>query len=373
MMRTPPAKPGDRLDNVDTPALIVDLDALEHNLDRMQEIADAAGVVLRPHAKTHKCPTIGGWQVTRGAVGQCCQKTEEAERLVEGGVEDVYVSNEVVGATKLARLAKLARHANISVCVDDARNVADLSTAASKAGSTLDVLVELEVGGGRCGVRNPQAAADLAIEITGAPALRFAGLHVYNGSIQHARTRAERLAAGHVLQHKVGETLEALSGKGLECPRITGTGTGSFREDIEVGCLNELQCGSYVFMDADYGRNLGGGDAPISDFRQSLFVLATVMSKPEPGLAVLDAGLKALAFDSGPPLIDTSPGLTYLAASDEHGEISGAPESLPTWGSKILLVPGHCDPTVNLHDHYVGVRNGVVEKVWAIAARGAGT
>jgi D-serine deaminase-like pyridoxal phosphate-dependent protein len=367
-MRQPPARHGDPLEAVDTPALIVDLDALERNIARMQAGAAAAGVALRPHAKTHKCPVIGGWQVTAGAVGLCCQKTEEAERLVEGGIKDVYISNEVVGDAKLVRLAELANHARLSVCVDDARGVAALEDAAARAGSKIDVLVELEVGGGRCGVRTPQAAADLAARVAAAPCLSFAGLHVYNGAVQHVRTAQERRAAAVALEDKVGQALALLTGQGLSCGRITGAGTGSFAQDLEAGILTELQCGSYVFMDADYARNRDAAGG----FEQSLFVLATVMSAPASDLIVVDAGLKALAFDSGPPLVHGHADLVFAGPSDEHGEITGPAGRMPAWGEKLELVPGHCDPTVNLHDFYVGMRAGRVEKVWPIAARGAG-
>ena len=373
----PPAQPGMPLADVDTPALIIDLDAFERNLRRLADFAGTAGVRLRPHAKTHKSPEVARRQIALGAVGVCCQKVAEAEIMVAGGVEDVLVSNEVAGAGKLARLARLARRAKIAICVDNPENVAEIAQAAAEAGASIDVMVEIDVGGRRCGVAPGVAAAELAQRVAAAKPLRFAGLQAYYGSAQHVREAAER---GELIGRAVGhvrETLDALRAVGLTAGIISGAGTGSYEHEAASEVYNELQAGSYVFMDADYARNRRADGGPFDAFEHALFVYASVMSAPVPERRVLDAGLKALAVDSGMPLPWQLPGALYLRPSDEHGNLDVTALSAPPGrGDKILLVPGHCDPTVNLHDWYVCVRGlaggaARVECLWPVAARGA--
>ncbi len=375
----PPAAAGMALVEVDTPALVIDLDAFERNLGRMADFAARAGVRLRAHAKTHKSPDIAARQVALGAVGVCCQKVSEAEVMVAGGIADVLVSNEVAGAAKLDRLAALARLAKVGVCVDDAANVAELETAAAKAGTTLDVMVEIDVGARRCGVAPGAAAARLAELVAKAPHLEFAGLQAYHGSAQHVREAGERKAHIARAAELVEETRRALRSTGLEARIVSGAGTGTYENEAASGVWNELQCGSYVFMDADYARNKRADGSPFGDYEHALFVYATVMSLPVHERAVVDAGLKAFSVDSGLPLPWQLPGAVYQRPSDEHGvlELSNCPElHRPRRGDKLLLVPGHCDPTVNLHDWYVGVRGlgtaaARVECLWPVAARGA--
>ncbi|HWA12054.1 MAG TPA: DSD1 family PLP-dependent enzyme, partial [Burkholderiales bacterium] len=359
-----PARPGQSLSEVDTPALLLDLDAFERNLDRLDRTLAAHKVRVRPHAKSHKCPEIALRQMAHGAVGVCCQKVSEAEAMVEGGVMNVMVSNEVVGAQKLARLAGLARRARVSVCVDDRQNVADLDAAARAAGVKLDVLVEVNVGANRCGVEPGAPAVALARAVAGTKNLRFAGLHAYQGAAQHARSPAERQAAIARAVEGVRTTTELLAQDGLKADVITGAGTGTYLLEAGSGVYNEIQPGSYVFMDADYNRNLDEAGKPLQVFEQSLFVWATVMSHAVAGRAVVDAGLKALSVDSGMPLVADLPGVEYLKASDEHGVLALAPGSRIAVGDKVRLIPGHCDPTVNLYDWIVGVRGGKVECVW---------
>lgn len=368
-----PAQIGMRLEEVDTPALILDLDAFETNLKRL---ADAVGqrVRVRAHAKTHKCPEIGKRQIAAGAVGVCCQKVSEAEAMVEGGIADVLVSNEIVGARKLERLAALAKRARIGVCVDHADNVRDLQAAAQRAGATVETYIELEVGMRRCGVAPGEPALALARTIAASPNLRFAGIHAYHGRAQHIRSVEERRAVIANSYLRVKNTRTLLESSGVACPSVTGAGSGTFMFEVELGGWDEIQPGSYIFMDRDYARNEWA--PPMPRFEHALFVLATVMSRPGPDLAVVDAGLKASSVDSGMPGVWQRPGLTYTHASDEHGwvEIAGgenAAAAAPGLGDKLLLVPGHCDPTVNLYDWYVCVREGVVEALWPITARGA--
>lgn len=374
-MTQPPASVGMALADVDTPALLVDLDAFERNLRRLADaVPQGSGIKLRPHAKTHKSPDIALQQMALGAVGVCCQKVSEAEALVRGGVPDVLITNEIVGAAKLRRLAALAGQARLGVCVDDAQNVADLDAAAGEAGVKLRVLVEIDVGAGRCGAAPGEPAARLAEAVARARHLTFGGLQAYQGAAQHIRGHGERRAAIGRAADMVAATREALRRRGLDCPVVSGAGTGSFRFEIETGAWDELQCGSYVFMDADYARNLDEKGATEPEFEHSLFVWTTVMSRPGELRAVVDAGLKAYTTESGTPVVWGMPEATLDRAADEHGRIVlSRPTNALRLGDKIRLVPGHCDPTVNLHDWYVGVRGERVEALWPVAARGAMT
>jgi D-serine deaminase-like pyridoxal phosphate-dependent protein len=362
MSQRPPAAVGQRLEEVDTPALILELDAFDKNLDALAR-AVAGRVRVRAHAKTHKCPEIAKRQIAAGAVGVCCQKVSEAEALVEGGVGDVLVSNEVVGAAKIARLAALSRRARLGVCVDDIENLRQIAAS----GARLDVYIELEVGMGRCGIAPGEPALALAREIAAAPSLRFGGLQAYQGRAQHVRSMGERRDFIARAAEAVNATKALFSRHGIETPVVTGAGSGTFMFEVESRAWDEIQPGSYVFMDADYARNEWA--APLPRFEHALFVLSTVMSRPTPALAILDAGLKASSVDSGMPTVWGKEGLRYTKASDEHGFIEGS--SPPPLGDKLLLVPGHCDPTVNLYDWYVCVRRGRVEDLWPITARGA--
>jgi 3-hydroxy-D-aspartate aldolase len=367
-----PADIGMPLQAVDTPALIIELDAFECNLRRLPQSLVGKPVRLRPHAKTHKCPVIALKQIELGAVGQCVQKVGEAEALVMGGVKDVLVCNQIVGAPKLERLAALAKLAQIGVCVDDAGNVEDLNAAARRLGVKLDVLVEINVGANRCGVESAEAALDLAKKIAALSNLRFRGLQAYQGAAQHLRQYSERKAAIQAAAEQSRKTKALIEQHGIRCECITGAGTGTYLIEAASEVYTELQAGSYIFMDADYNRNLAPDGAPISDFEQSLFIWTTVMSYPTAERAVVDAGLKALSVDSGNPLVAGLKGVEYVRASDEHGNLKITnPEVSLKIGDKLKLVPGHCDPTVNLYDWYVGVRAGKVEALWPISARGA--
>ena len=372
MLQPPPAIPGMREDEIDTPALIIDLDAFEYNLDTMASLLAPTGAKLRAHAKTHKSPVIANLQIARGAVGNCTQKVGEAEALAWGGVPNILVSNEIVGVSKLARLCALSRIAKVAVCADDPAQVSAIEAAAEHAGIRMTVLVEIDVGAGRCGVQPGPDAVALAQRIAGSKHLIFGGLQAYHGSAQHKRTPEERrkLIGGAIDASR--RTVEQLRQQGLDCAIVGGAGTGTFEIESHSGVYNEMQAGSYVFMDADYARNLDEAGAPISTFKHSLFVLATVMSQSQPGVAVVDAGHKAVSVDSGLPLVWQRPEIRYVGASDEHGKMTfGAETTAPKLGEKLRLVPGHCDPTVDRYDWYVGVRGGRVECLWPVAARGA--
>jgi 3-hydroxy-D-aspartate aldolase len=360
-----PALPGMALHEVQTPALLIDLDALERNLERMRRFVEERGVRLRAHAKTHKSADIARLQMERGgACGVCCQKVSEAEAMVRAGITDVLVANEVRDRAKLDRLARLARRARVIVCADDPEAVVDLASAAAGADVTLEVLVEIDCGAGRCGVAPGLPARDLALAIAASPRLRFAGIQAYHGRAQHLTTEAERCSAIASAEMSTRQTVEMLAAAGLTCEIVGGAGTGTYRHEAASGVWNELQCGSYVFMDADYRRVLGRD----AGFEHALFVLTSVMSLA-PGRAVTDAGLKALALDSGLPVVHGLDGVTCKGLSDEHCQLDDPLGQLRI-NQRVHLIPGHCDPTCNLYDWYVGIRGGRVETVWPVTARG---
>ncbi len=361
-----PAEIGMAAEEFATPALVIDLDAFERNLEVMRGIVAASGLKLRAHAKTHKSVDVARAQVERGgAVGICCQKVAEAAVFVDGGIADVMVSNQVRQPRQIALLAELATRAKLSVCVDDPSAVGELSRACAATGATLDVLVEIDVGQERCGVR-PRRAAGLAATIEAARGLRFAGLQAYNGSAQHQEDEGARHRMLGNVMAAVAEARAGLKQAGIACPKVTGAGSGSYPAEMSSGLYNELQCGSYIFMDADYRRR--GGPA-VEPFEHALFVLSRVMSTAVPGRATCDAGLKAMSMESGPPRVHGRSDVEYDRPSDEHGGLAD-PGNLLRVGDLLALVPGHCDPTCNLHDWYVGVRGGVVETLWPVSARG---
>jgi 3-hydroxy-D-aspartate aldolase len=370
MMTYLPAAIGMPLGDVDTPALVLEMGAFERNLSRMKDSLAGRNILLRPHAKSHKCPQIAMRQIALGAVGVCCQKVSEAEALVAGGVPDVMIANEVVGAAKLRRLAALAKQARLAVCADDAGNVRALDAAAREFGVKLDVLVEIDVGARRCGVEPGEPAVRLARAIAESAHLRFAGLQAYQGAAQHIRSVAERRAAIESAASLAQGVRERLAAAGIACPKVTGAGTGTYLFETHSTVYDELQPGSYIFMDADYARN-EWADSGIPRFEHSLFVWTTVMSRPSGDRAIVDAGLKASSVDSGMPRIAEGGPAEYVKASDEHGviRVNGAPGYAV--GDKLRLIPGHCDPTVNLYDHYICIRQGRVEAIWPITARGA--
>ena len=372
MLQPAPATPGMPVDEIDTPALVLDLDAFEHNLATMQRLLEGTGAKLRAHTKTHKSAVVAHAQARHGAIGQCTQKVAEAEALVWGGVGNVLVTNQIVGRSKLARLAALAKVAEVGLCADDIAHVVAAEQAAEAAGVRLKMLVEIEVGSGRCGVQPGEAAVALAERIAASKHLVFGGLQAYHGRAQHFATWAERSAAIAGAVESTRRTVDQLRQHGLSCEIVGGAGSGSFVIEAKSGVFNEVQAGSYVFMDSDYARIEGPDGAKGLPFRQSLFVLATVISQPRKDFAVLDTGHKALPLGWGYPAIEGRADLKVVSQSDEHANVAmdSGGQGLAI-GDKVKVVPTHCDPTVDRYDWYVGVRGGRVESVWPIAARGA--
>ena len=365
---------------IDTPALVIDLDAMERNLAHMAAYARAHGLRLRPHAKMHKSAELARLQMAHGAVGVCVQKTDEALALAHAGVTDVYISNEVIAHPKLQRLAEAVRDlpTRFGIAVDSAAGVLRLASALLDADvrgeERIDVFVEIDVGQGRCGVPPGEPAVDLARLIAQHPVLRFAGLQAYHGGAQHRRDPGERAQAIAEAAWAAALTRERLQAAGFPVPLITGAGTGTFTLETASHVWGELQAGSYLFMDADYARNEAAPQAPV--FEHALFVKTQVMSRGSQH-AVCDAGHKSHAIDSGLPAVWSPPGLLFANGGDEHGLLRAAHPGtpLPALGDTVWLVPGHCDPTVNLHDFMLGVRGGLasgqVERVIRVDARGA--
>lgn len=368
-----PAKPGMDEADIQTPALVLDLDALERNIQKMGDYAKAHNMRHRAHGKMHKSVDVLKLQMELGgAIGVCCQKVSEAEVFVRGGIKEVLVSNQVRDAAKIDRLAQLPKHgANIIVCVDDVANVADLSAAAQKHGTELGVFVEIDCGAGRCGVTTTPAVVEIAKAVEAADNLSYKGIQAYQGAMQHMDSFADRQAKIDAAVAQVQDAVDALKAEGIETELVSGGGTGSYYFESNSGVYNELQCGSYAFMDADYGRILDekGNRIDAGEWENAFFILTSVMSHAKADKAICDAGLKAQSVDSGLPFIFGRDDVEYIKCSDEHGVIADPKGALKV-NEKLRLVPGHCDPTANVHDWYVGVRGGKVECVWPVSARG---
>ncbi|MCB1471754.1 MAG: DSD1 family PLP-dependent enzyme [Rhodobiaceae bacterium] len=359
--------------DIQTPCLILDLDALERNIKKMGDYAKAHGMRHRVHGKMHKSVDVAKLQERLGgSVGVCCQKVSEAEVFVRGGIKDVLVSNQVRDPAKIDRLARLPKlGSRIIVCVDDIDNVAELSAAAQKHGTTLECFIEIDCGAGRCGVTTSEAVVKIAKAIEAAPGLKFTGIQAYQGAMQHIDKYEDRKAKLDTAIAMVKDAVEALKVAGLEPELVSGGGTGSYYFESNSGVYNELQCGSYAFMDADYGRILDkdGNRIDHGEWENALFILTSVMSHVKADKAICDAGLKAQSVDSGLPFVYGRDDVKYIKCSDEHGVIED-PQGVLKVNDKLKLVPGHCDPTCNVHDWYVGVRNGKVEALWPVSARG---
>jgi D-serine deaminase-like pyridoxal phosphate-dependent protein len=379
---------GQGVNAIDTPSLVVDLDAMMRNLSRMADFARKRELRWRPHAKMHKSSAIAKLQLQAGAAGVCVQKTAEAEAMVAGGVHNVYISNEVIAPHKLARVAGLAHMVaaeggQLAIAVDSMEGVRRLAHAMNDARQTagkaavIDVFVELDVGQGRCGVAPGRQAVELAQEIRKHPALRFAGLQAYHGKAQHMRSAQERREAIAVVVQDVVFTRRLIEAEGIPVGLITGAGTGSMVCEAASGVFGELQAGSFLFMDVDYAGNERDPAQP--QFEHALFVKSQVISSSLRH-AVCDAGHKSHAIDSGLPKVlplDDGTELEFANGGDEHGILRPAQASqrVPALGEIVWLIPGHCDPTVNLHNHLIGVAGGLqkgrVERVIRVDARGA--
>jgi D-serine deaminase-like pyridoxal phosphate-dependent protein len=354
-----------------TPCLLLEADAFEHNLAAMMELVRGHGRQLRPHVKAHKCTAIGRRQLEAGAVGLCCATVREAEVMAEAGLGGLLVTSPVVAPVMIERLARAHdRLGDLAVVVDSAAGV-DALAAAFGADRPLGVLVEIDVGQGRTGVTAPEDAVRLARRIEQLPQLRYRGVQAYYGHLQHVPAYADRKAKAAEQWARLRPFLDALGAAGLRPEIVTGGGTGTHLLDLEQGPFSEVQPGSYLFMDKQYGAiELAPG---AKRFRTSLTVAARVISANQPDLVVLDAGFKAMATDAGPALVagGADADATYQFMGDEHGGLRfGAGAARPAVGALVRLVAPHCDPTVNLHDWFHVMQDGRLVDIWPIDARG---
>ncbi|MEE4380832.1 MAG: DSD1 family PLP-dependent enzyme [Pseudomonadales bacterium] len=360
------------LEALPTPALVVDVAALDRNLRAMQGFLEARGVGLRPHAKMHRCPVVARRQLALGAIGVCAAKVAEAEVLRAAGIERILVTSPVTAPQAMERLAALAaRSEDVRVVVDDAGAAARLGEAARAAGTELAVLVDLDPDMGRTGIARGAPALELVRTVVATPGLRFTGLQQYAGQLQHLTDAVERRARSREAMEAGLETRALVEADGHPVDVFTGGGTGTFDVDSEIDGVTDLQCGSYAFMDEEYGAVHQGGSDRFAAFEPALFLLSTVISRPRPGAVTVDAGIKSLATDAARPVPLDLPGVRYRFAGDEHGVlIAGEGAPLPALGDRVRLLTSHCDPTVNLHDWLYPVRDGLVHELWPVAARG---
>jgi D-serine deaminase-like pyridoxal phosphate-dependent protein len=359
-------RPGSRA-LLTTPALILDLDALEANVAAMAGYCREHGLGLRPHAKTHKSTDIARLQIAAGALGIACATLGEAEAMVAAGIPGVLVTSPMVTPAKVARVAELARRGTgFMIIVDDPSNMAALAAAARGAGIVLPLLVDVEVGCGRSGVMSLEAACGLAGAIAATEGVRFAGLQAYDGSVQSIASYQERQGRLTESQAYLRAIKSRLAELGMPAGIVSGGGTGSHDIDRASGVFTEVQAGSYVVMDAIYEAGHLWRDRP-RPFRPALFVATTVTSATHPGFVTTDAGLKALATDSDAPVPwrGAATGARYDFMGDEHGRVTPADGLRP--GAVVECLPPHCDPTINLYDRYACVRGETVVGFWPIA------
>jgi len=356
---------GATIQQLDTPALLLDLDAFERNVQRMAAFFADKPTMLRPHAKTHKCPHVALRQLKAGAIGITCAKVSEAEVMAQAGVKDILIANQVIGPIKIARLTDLAGRCDLMVAVDDAGNVQALSEACSSRGVGLRVLVEVDVGMGRCGVPPGKAVQELAKVVARAPNLRFAGLLAYEGHLVSIVDPDEKAQRVNETFAPLLDTYHQLERIGLPVEIVSAGGTGTY--DITGTCrpITEIEAGSYVFMDSSYRQVR-------PEFETALTVLATIISKPAQQCVIVDAGKKSLTTEFGLPEVYDAEGLQLRSLSEEHGALavtgSGGKQCRP--GDKIRILPSHCCTTVNLYDALHVFQNDIVVDIWPIAARG---
>jgi len=359
--------------SLNTPALVLDVEALDRNIAAMAAFAATSGLKLRPHAKTHKSVDIARRQIAAGAVGVCCAKLGEAEALAEGGIDGVLITSPVVGETAVERLVALAQVSpTLMATADHPDAVAAIGAAAKAAGVELTLVVDLDPGLRRTGTATAEDAAALAGQIAKHPALSFGGVQCYCGAEQHIESYAERREAIAARMEKLKQAIALMRSAGLDPPIVTGGGTGTHAIDAELGVFTELQVGSYIFMDHQYGVCALREDGA-QPFETALMVDARVISANHPQLATIDAGLKAFATEAGPPpiLAGAPEGSQYRFMGDEHGAIV-PPKGVvpPRLGERLTLATPHCDPTVNLYEAYHVVRGDTLEAIWPVTARG---
>jgi len=356
---------GDSMYEIDTPALLVDLDIMERNIKTMADAFRGMSAGLRPHTKTHKTPIIAHKQIAAGAIGVTCAKLGEAEVMAEAGIRNILIANQVVGEPKVTRLVNLARHSKVIVAVDDPANVRHLAEASRRKGVKLNILVEVNVGNNRCGVEPGEPAVALARQVAEEASLNLRGLMGYEGFCQSIPRLEERRAKAEAAMCKLVTSRDMLLDAGMDVEIVSGGGTGTHMITGNYPGVTEVEAGSYVFMDAKYCTIEG-----LEMFGKALTVLSTVLSTPRPGVAICDAGLKALTNDFGTPVVKGIEGIEYMKGNEEHGHLRVEPGASIKAGDKIEIFPTHCCTNTNLYDYLHCVRDGRLEAVWRIAARG---
>ena len=363
-----PALRGMSFEQIQTPCLIIDYENFKKNIEKMKIFSKKHNVKLRPHAKMHKSVDISLYQLLHGgASGICCQKVSEAEVFVRGGVKDILITNQVCDYRKIDKLCKLnLSSSTISCCVDNIENVKNINKIAYMNSVEINLLIELECGAKRCGVEDPNEIAKIFEFIQNSPNLNFIGFQAYNGSNQHIVDFYERKKSVEATNKKI---LDLVKDFNLDNIVVTGGGTGCFEYEVVSKIYDEIQVGSYAFMDAHYSslRKELNSEAI---FDNALFLLTSVISNSQNSFCVVDAGLKSMTIDSGLPKVFNNNKVKYIKCSDEHGILEDK-DNLMRVNQKLLLVPGHCDPTCNLHDWYVVVdKNRKVKDLWEVSARG---
>jgi len=355
---------GLRQEELDTPALCIDLPLMEANIARMAAYFADRPAVLRPHTKTHKSPLLAHKQIAAGAIGVTCAKLGEAEVMALAGINDILIANQIVGRRKIARLVNLAAYTEVMVAVDDPANVAELDAAAQAKGVRLRVVLEVNIGMGRCGIEPGEPALALARQVAAAPGLRFEGVMGYEGHTVMIPDLQERRRQTEASVKLLVETKELIEAAGFPVPIVSSGGTGTYQITGDYPGVTEIQAGSYITMDTQYRDVVG------MDFECALYVLAQVISTPKSGLAIIDAGLKTMTRDFGLPVVAKPEGWHVLYLSEEHGALQrdDGPPLKP--GDRVQVWPNHGCTTINLHDHYMALRDGVVEGVWPITGRG---
>ena len=358
--------------DIPTPALLLDLDAFDSNIAKMAAHLKARNKGFRPHGKTHKCPEVARALIRAGAVGCCAARLSEAEVFAEFGIPGLLITTAVIGRDKIKRAIALAAKApDTMFVVDDAQNVRDINDAAGARGGGPSINLAVDLFFGRTGIEPGQPAVELVQLIDSLPNVTFAALQSYDGQAAHTTPFDARGARTNGTMSRAVETRAMIERAGIACPIVTGGSTGTYRFDADNPGLTELQPGSFIFMDMEYGQ-IGGPDGPeYRDFKNALTVITTVVSRPK-GMAIVDGGYKAFSTDRPfTPAPLGVEGVTYEWAGDEHGRLymNGAARDLKV-GDRIEFLPPHIDPTVNLYDQIYALRGERVEAVWPIAARG---
>ncbi len=362
--------------DLDTPALCVDLDALERNLKTLQQTVSGNGIASRPHAKTHKCPAIARLQLETGSVGICVAKVSEAEAMFEHGIEEILLTTTNVTPLKISRAMRLRKWcAGFIQATDSLNNAHSLSEAARAVGITADIVVDVDPGGHRTGISPGQPALELAQEIDRLPGLHLRGILCYDGGSQHVKGFEKRKTQTLSRLAPAGETIDLFKRSGLNTEIFSGGGTGTYNIDHETPFFTDVQVGSYLFMDAQY-MSIGGAtnDEIYSDFEPSLMILTTVVNDQYKGQVTTDAGAKACTINQPWPIVKGETGMSYRSGSDEFGTLQyDNPSRTYKVGDKLELIVSHCDPVVNLYDQMYAIRRDQVEAIWRIEARGMST